>query len=97
VLCTDIVNATELPFPNKYKVLDIVDKKKVDELIKEFKPDLVIHNAAILSAMGERNHKLALDVNVTGFRNIIDACAENGSALFMPSSIASVLIFFFLC
>lgn len=45
--------------------------------------------------MGEKNQKLALDVNVNGFRNILDACTEVGSALFMPSSIASVSIILF--
>lgn len=56
VLCTDVKDTTELPFTNKYLVLDITDKKKVDEMFKNFKPDLVLHNAAILSAMGEKNH-----------------------------------------
>ena len=34
----------------------------------------VVHFSALLSAIGEQNVTLALQVNIEGFHNIIDLC-----------------------
>jgi threonine 3-dehydrogenase len=49
----------------------------------------VIHLAAILSALGERNPARALDVNVKSTIYAINIANDNNCRLFLPSSIAS--------
>jgi nucleoside-diphosphate-sugar epimerase len=45
--------------------------------------------AAILSASGEKNPNLCFDVNVTGFKSIIDLALQNKARFFCPSTIAA--------
>jgi nucleoside-diphosphate-sugar epimerase len=47
---------------------------------KKFKPDLIIHLAAILSATGEKNPQLAMMLNVDGFKTILDLAVEQRAA-----------------
>lgn len=57
--------------------------------MNDFKPDQVIHLAAILSANGEKNKQLCYNVNINGFKNMIDECLEQGAKMFSPSTIAA--------
>lgn len=66
-----------------------MDNDKVTGLIRDFKPQQVIHLAAILSASGEKNPQLAYRVNVDSFKHVIDACVSHDARLFSPSSIAA--------
>lgn len=65
-----------------------MDKEKFRQLVKDFKPDTLIHMGAMLSAAGEKNPDLCFDVNVTGFRNALDIAKENNLRIFSPSTIA---------
>jgi len=87
VLMTDLKNKS---FPeNHFKVLDVTDKAATEKLVHNFRPDTIIHNAAILSAAGEKNPDLALKVNNESAKIFIDMCTESKIRLFAPSSIAS--------
>lgn len=44
--------------------------------------------AGILSALGERNPDLAIDVNVNGVLNALRIAREQDAQIFIPSSIA---------
>ena len=59
------------------KTLDITDKDKTIEFIKENKPDIVINSAAYTDVDGcETNQDLAYAVNGDGVRNLALACRE---------------------
>ena len=73
----------------KWKRLDVTDAHACDELFAKTKPDLVFHLAAILSARGEQDPRLAYDVNQTGTRNVLEACRRaKVKRLVFTSSIA---------
>jgi len=72
-----------------YEVLDVLDRKRLDELIKEYDVDVIYHLAAILSARGEQNPQLCFQVNVNGTYNVLEAARENGvEKVIIPSTIA---------
>ena len=59
--------------------LDITDKTAVKGVLSEIKPDAVIHCAAwtaVDAAEDEENREKVYDVNVTGTKNIAEACKE---------------------
>ena len=59
--------------------LDITDKKRVDEVINEVKPDAIIHCAAWTNVDGAEepeNLKVVRAVNVDGTRNLAEAAAR---------------------
>jgi threonine 3-dehydrogenase len=73
----------------KWKRLDVTDAHACDELFAETQPELVFHLAAILSARGEKDPKLAYDVNQTGTWNVLEAARKTKVArLVFTSSIA---------
>ena len=60
-----------------YVQLEISDKAAVDKVLGEIKPDAVIHCAAwtaVDAAEDEENREKVYAVNVTGTRNIAEAC-----------------------
>ena len=67
--------------------LDVTDAAAVQHLFTEARPELVFHLAAILSARGEADPRLAYDVNQTGTWNVLEACrrAKVGRLLFTSS------------
>ncbi|HXM55259.1 MAG TPA: NAD(P)-dependent oxidoreductase, partial [Candidatus Dormibacteraeota bacterium] len=69
--------------------LDVTDAAATVALMMEVKPDLVFHLAAILSARGEQDPRLAYDVNQTGTWNVLEACRRaRVKRLVFTSSIA---------
>lgn len=42
-----------------------------------------------MSASGEANPQLAMNINIQGFVNALEACRNHGLRLFAPSSIAA--------
>jgi len=67
--------------------LDVTDAAAVQHLFTEARPELVFHLAAILSASGEANPRLAYDVNQTGTWNVLEAArrAKVGRLIFTSS------------
>ncbi len=69
--------------------LDVTDGSATEKLFEKIKPELVFHLAAILSARGEKDPKLAYDVNQTGTWNVLEACRKTAvKRLVFTSSIA---------
>ena len=57
--------------------LDITDKQKTIEFIRDNKPDIVINSAAYTDVDGcEENQELAYSVNGEGVRNLAIGCSE---------------------
>ena len=69
--------------------LDVTDAAAVQHTFTETRPDLVFHLAAILSARGEQDPRLAYDVNQTGTWNVLEAARQaKTKRLIFTSSIA---------
>src|SRR3954465_11847661 len=69
--------------------LDVTDAAAVQHMFTDIRPDIVFHLAAILSARGEKDPKLAYDVNQTGTWNVLEACRRaRVNRLIFTSSIA---------
>lgn len=67
-----------------YISLDITDEKKVNKVIGDFNPDVVIHCAAwtaVDDAEKKENQKKVYDINVVGTKNIALACKSCNSKL----------------
>ncbi len=73
-----------------YNRLDIRDEYGLRRLLVDYDIDIIIHNASVLSATGEKNPQLAHSINFEGFYNALEATRElNLEQLFAPSSIAA--------
>lgn len=69
--------------------LDIVDKKKLIQILQKYQINQIYHLAAILSATGEQQPQVAWEVNMQGLVNVLDAAVHHDiQKLFWPSSIA---------
>jgi len=69
--------------------LDVLDAKAIAETIDKHKIDAVVHLAAILSAVGEKNPQLAWNVNINGSVNIFEVGREKKlQRILVPSSMA---------
>ncbi|NWJ62860.1 NAD(P)-dependent oxidoreductase [Vibrio parahaemolyticus] len=67
--------------------LDITNKSAVDTTFAEFKPDFVIHAAAIaVTDFCNQHPDIAHKVNVQGAINVASACKANGSKLVFIST-----------
>jgi len=69
---------------------DILDFKKLQELVVEERIDWLVHFSALLSVVGEANIPLAVRVNIEGFHNIIELAKQYRLKLFVPSTIGTM-------
>lgn len=90
VLSTD-VRAFEDPSEagGPFQVLDCTDADALATTVMRHNPDTIYHLAAILSAVGESNPKLAYRINVGTLQNVLEAARNHDCAVFTPSSIAA--------
>ena len=80
----DIKNAGPFEFVN------VLEKDILNNIFKKYKPTQVYLLAALLSATGEQNPKLAWDLNMNGLLNILDlALIYKTYKVYWPSSIAA--------
>lgn len=73
----------------KYVSMDITDKNSVLSIIREQKPDAVIHCAAwtaVDAAEDIENQPMVKAVNATGTQNLAQACKENGCKMMYIST-----------
>eukprot|EP00759_Apiculatamorpha_spiralis_P048326 PhF_6_TR43585/c0_g1_i1/m.66942/K15789/TDH; threonine 3-dehydrogenase len=68
--------------------LDVEDVKEMMKCAVDNGVDWIVHCAAIISVMAEKNHKLALDVNLNGIRNALDVARKLNLRIFAPSTMA---------
>ena len=73
-----------------YYRLDILDVTQLHTMLVDHDIDIIIHNASVLSAVGEKNPQLAYRTNVEGTYNVLEAArALKLDQVFIPSSIAA--------
>lgn len=73
-----------------FEQLDVLEKKAIEEIVDKYKVDAIIHLAAILSAVGEKNPMAAWNVNINGMLNVLELAREKGlKRVLIPSSIAA--------
>ncbi len=79
----DIKNAGPFEFVN------VLEKDILKNIFQKYKPTQVYLLAALLSATGEQNPKLAWDLNMNGLLNVLDLAEEfKTPKVYWPSSIA---------
>ena len=90
VVASDIRTPNSEVFSNSEFVdLNVLDKVQIKEVFQTYKPTIVYHLAALLSATAEENPKFGWELNMDGTINIFDACLEyDVKRIFWPSSIA---------
>ncbi|MBI2631242.1 NAD-dependent epimerase/dehydratase family protein [Candidatus Nomurabacteria bacterium] len=71
-----------------FVILDAMDAEATRNLVKKEKITTIYLLAALLSATGEKNPKLAWELNMGSLRQILDLCVDEKIKLFWPSSIA---------
>ncbi|PKP24768.1 MAG: UDP-glucose 4-epimerase [Bacteroidetes bacterium HGW-Bacteroidetes-22] len=73
-----------------YESLNILDRPRMEEIVRHYAIDGIVNLAAILSANGEKNPLKAWDVNMNGLINVLECARENKmSQVLTPSSIAA--------
>lgn len=72
-----------------FEFVNVLEKDTLNDIFQKYKPTQVYLLAALLSATGEQNPKLAWDLNMNGLLNILDlAITYKTAKVYWPSSIA---------
>jgi nucleoside-diphosphate-sugar epimerase len=88
VLATDVRQLdAEAIEAGPFQVLDATQTRAVGQVVMRHEADTVFHLAAILSAVGERDPRLAWHVNMASLEAVLEVAREQGCAVFTPSSI----------
>jgi len=79
----------ELRDSGPFHFINVNDINSVEEIVKKYDIDTIVHMAAILSAVGEKNPQLCWDVNMNGTITILELGLKYEMArIVIPSSIA---------
>jgi nucleoside-diphosphate-sugar epimerase len=90
VIATDIKGPEGVLADGDFEILDVLMTAKLGDLLKKNKFTQIYHLAAVLSATGEKQPKLAWQLNMEGLINVLDAAVEhNVDKVYWPSSIAA--------
>jgi len=81
--------SAELRDSGPFQWINCSDASAIDQVVKKYKIDTIIHLPALLSAVAEANPQLAWEVNINGLYNALEVSRENGCAIFVPSSIGA--------
>jgi nucleoside-diphosphate-sugar epimerase len=88
VMATDVRHLTpDDTEAGPFQVLDATDAKALGQVVMRHRADTVFHLAAILSAIGEKDPRLAWQVNMSSLEAVLEVSREQGCAVFTPSSI----------
>jgi len=90
VTATDIKAPQGILAKGNFEILDVLKQTHLSEFIAKNKFTQIYHLAAVLSATGEKNPKLAWHLNMDGLINVLDAAVEyKVNKVYWPSSIAA--------
>jgi nucleoside-diphosphate-sugar epimerase len=89
VVASDLREPANVNDFQPFEILDVLDKRGLENVVKKHNIDVIYHLAAILSAAGEKNPHLCWDVNMNGLYNVLEVAREMGlKQIICPSSIA---------
>ncbi|MEQ8470546.1 MAG: NAD-dependent epimerase/dehydratase family protein [Marinoscillum sp.] len=88
VIASDLREPVDLIKDGPSESLDVMDKQSLNNLVAKHKITQIYHLAAILSARGEQNPKLAWDLNMNSLLNVLETGKSGVSKIYWPSSIA---------
>jgi nucleoside-diphosphate-sugar epimerase len=72
-----------------FVTLDVRKREELEQVVVEYKVEVIYHLAAILSATGEKDPQLAWQVNMDGLYNVLEVARIHKIVqIFWPSSIA---------
>jgi dTDP-4-dehydrorhamnose reductase len=72
---------------NRYATLDILNPQEIEEVIGNFKPDTIIHAAAMTQVDEcEKDKELCSSINIAASKDIMNAAHKYGSSLFYIST-----------
>jgi nucleoside-diphosphate-sugar epimerase len=90
VVATDVKSVEGVLATGNFETLDVLNITRLQDLISKNKFTQIYHLAAVLSATGEKNPKLAWQLNIDGLIHVLDAAVDNRvSRVYWPSSIAA--------
>ena len=91
VIASDIKSGTqEIMQGGPFESVDVMDKKRIVEVVDKYQITEIYHLAAILSGNAEKNPKWAWDINMTSLFNVLDIGKEKGiKKIFWPSSMGA--------
>jgi nucleoside-diphosphate-sugar epimerase len=90
VMTTDVRHlGPEVTDAGPFQVLDATDARAVGQAAMRHDADTIYHLAAILSAIGERDPRLAWHVNMSSLEAVLEVAREQKCAVFTPSSIGA--------
>lgn len=91
VIASDIKKPEKSSFlkDGPFLYADVINYESMAKIVVEHKIDWLVHNSSILSATGELNPALALDVNVKGIQNALELARHHKLRILAPSSIAA--------
>ncbi|MBE7178973.1 MAG: NAD-dependent epimerase/dehydratase family protein [Mucilaginibacter polytrichastri] len=79
----------DMEYAGPFEFVNVLDKDNLQTIFEKYRPKQVYLLAALLSATGEQNPKLAWDLNMNGLLNVLDmAIAYGAQKIYWPSSIA---------
>jgi nucleoside-diphosphate-sugar epimerase len=93
----NVIASDKCPTPSEkikssgpFEELDVTDAAAIARIVDKYEIDGIIHLAAILSAVGEKNPMLAWDININGMINVLEVAREKKvKRVLIPSSIAA--------
>lgn len=89
VIATDIKDTHGILSQGNFEILDVLREKALFDFIQKNNITQIYHLAAVLSATGEKNPKLAWHLNMDGLINVLDAAVQfKVDRVYWPSSIA---------
>lgn len=90
VIATDVREPQGILASGNFEILNVLDQQQLSELIKKNKFTQIYLLAAMLSATGEKNPRLAWQLNMDGLISVLDAALEyKVDKVYWPSSIAA--------
>ncbi len=80
----------ELRNSGPFYFIDVTKRESIEEVVAKHEVDTIVHMAAILSAVGEKNPLLCWDVNMNGLHNVLELAKDREMVrVLIPSSIAA--------
>ncbi|CAJ0582096.1 unnamed protein product, partial [Mesorhabditis spiculigera] len=90
VFMTDIVRVDRNnPDAVNYSFLDVTNEKAIEEMVVNNNIDTLVHFSALLSAVGENNVPLAIEVNANASNKILEVARKHRLKVFIPSTIGA--------